>query len=127
MSDRTTAGPGPSFLGRAPLPLVETPPPAELEARLVVPNQNSYLRTYRLGDCTVIVTREGGIFHLSIAQARRPPTWDEVAEAWYRCVPGAAHRHGGLVLPPLEEYVNLHEFCFQVTELLTAPAEVPAP
>lgn len=76
---------------------------------------NSYLRIYSLGECSVIVTKEFGTWHLSVAHPRRYPTWDEIAEARYRVVPDAVTM--ALVLPPRAEYVNLHENCFQLTEV----------
>lgn len=105
----------PTALARRPSPLREVPPRPGLE-RLIGP-ANSYLRTYELGECSVIVTREFEHYHLSIAHSRRYPTWDEIAEAWYRVVPGAAGRTGVLVLPPLHEYINFHPNCFQVHEV----------
>lgn len=109
MSDR------PSFTGKKPLKLREIPPPRSLERSLIVPNVNSYLRTYALGECSLIVTKELGRFHMSIAHPRRYPTWDEIAEARYRVIP--EHVTMVMVLPPLREYVNTHENCFQLKEV----------
>lgn len=106
----------PGFTRKKPLDLAEYPPPPALAARLVN-NHNGYLRTYRLGECSVIVTKEHGRWHLSVANPNRLPSWDEVAAAWYRTVPGAAGVFGALVLPPLHEYVNVHEFCLQVKQI----------
>lgn len=112
----------PSALARAPLPLVEVTPPRELRgavdrALLADPAVNAYLKAYRLGECTVLVTREFGIWHLSIAHHARYPTWDEIAEAWYRAIPDAATIAGALILPPLHEYINVHSFCMQVHQI----------
>lgn len=111
----------PSFDRRAALPLVEIPSPLATDRRLVN-GSNSYLRTYRLGECTVIVTREYGRWHLSIAHESRYPTWDEIAEARYRILPGDLVM--GLLLPPKAEYVNIHRNCFQIVEVVDS-REVP--
>lgn len=97
-----------------PLRLAETVPPPALQARMLNA-ENSYLRTYTLGECTVIVTRERGRWHLSIAHPARLPTWREVAEARYRLLP--ADLVCGMILPPKAAYVNIHETCLHVYEI----------
>jgi hypothetical protein len=82
--------------------------------RMMVNEANAYLRAYRLGECSVIVTRELGKWHLSIAHPRRYPTWDEVAQARYNALP--AKLWVAMILPPPAHYVNVHEFCFQLIE-----------
>ncbi len=97
-----------------PLPLIMIEPDDEARRRLV--NQaNAYLRTYRMAECSVIVTREFGRWHLSIAHPRRLPTWREVSQARYRVVPDNATMV--MILPPKEAYVNVHRFCFQLVEI----------
>lgn len=105
-----------AFATRETLQLAEMPPTPDLE-RLMLTPENSYLRCYRLGECSVIVTREGGRFHLSVAHPRRLPGWAEVAEAWYRCVPLAGRRTGCVALPPVADYVNVNPNCMQVVEI----------
>lgn len=77
---------------------------------------NSYLRRYQYGPCSVIVTREHGRWHLSIAHPTRYPTWVEISGAWYKAVPGAGSLTAALILPPLHTYINIHSFCMQVNE-----------
>lgn len=96
-------------------PLRELPPRPGDE--LFLNPGNAYLRRYELGECIVIVTREGGMYHLSISHRRRYPSWDEIVEAWYRTVPGAEGRVGAMVLPPLRLYLNVDENCMQVHEI----------
>jgi hypothetical protein len=104
----------PSFTERTPLPLVEFPPPPEL-ARVLVPGVNDHLRTYRLGECSVIVTKEYGQWHLSIAHRARRPSWDEVAEARYRILPDGVTM--AMLLPPMRDYLNIHENCYQLVQV----------
>lgn len=109
-----------SLAKKVPTPLAEVPPWPPLDRMVAFSasgTANSYLRCYRLGECPVVVTREGGLFHLSISHPGRYPTWEEISEAWYRTVPGAGERTGALILPPLEEYINVVRTCMQVVEV----------
>lgn len=110
--ERTT----PSYRDRAPLPLRELPPD-DVTDRMFVNSHNSYVRRYTLGACSVIVTKEFGHWHLSIAHPSRYPAWDEIAEARYRLIPDGVTV--ALVLPPKSEYVNIHPNCFQLVEVET--------
>src|SRR4051812_11792584 len=75
---------------------------------------NSYVREYRLGECSVVVTREFSRWHLSIAHPKRYPSWDEVAEARYNALP--AELWMAMILPPPSKYINVHPYCFQMIE-----------
>lgn len=48
-------------------------------------------------------------------QPLRYPTWDEIKEARYRFLP--LDLLVGMILPPQEEYVDVHETCFHLFEL----------
>lgn len=75
----------------------------------------AYVRAYTLGECSVLVTKTPRIgWHLSIAHDSRYPTWDEIAQARYRLLPEGIWC--AMYLPPPEEYVNLHRFCFQIQQ-----------
>ena len=78
---------------------------------------------YRWGDCTVIVTREYGEWHLSIAHPDRFPTWDECAVARYRLIPDGVTM--AMILPPRRAYVNIHRNCFQMVEIPDRDGERP--
>lgn len=101
----------PTFAKRRPLPLVEVEVDTD-PGHPLLNATNSYLREYLLGTCPVIVTREFGLWHLSISHPARYPTWDEVAEARYRILPP------GLTfvmpLPPIGRYLNMHPNCFHL-------------
>jgi hypothetical protein len=64
---------------------------------------------YRVGECDVLQT-DGR--HLSISHPDRDPTWDEITAARYALLPRL--RDCVLLLPPEDEYVNVHEHCFHV-------------
>lgn len=81
-------------------------------------------KLYHVNGCKVFISppfQEQG-WHMSISHPRRYPTWREIAFAWYAGVPDAETRTGVLVLPPVEDYVNVHEFCMQVHEVLDREA-----
>jgi len=64
---------------------------------------------YRVGECDVIQDDKR---HLSISHPKRYPTWDEIATARYALLPRM--RDCVMVLPPDDEYANLHPNCFHV-------------
>jgi hypothetical protein len=72
-------------------------------------------QAFTLGACRVIVSRTVAGWHLSISRADRLPSWEEVRDARYALVPDEATM--ALILPPRDEYVNVHEFCFHLWEI----------
>ena len=72
-------------------------------------------QAYRFGECLVIVSQDGGYWHMSISHPSRYPTWDEIRDARYELVPD--HVTMALLLPPREEYVNIHPNCFHLWEV----------
>ncbi len=109
-----SGGDRPSFQDKGPLPFAEVPVPPEFE-RSALNKDNSYVRAYTLGPCSILVTKEFGEWHLSVAHPSRYPTWDEVAAARYRIVPDSATM--AMILPPKAEYINIHSFCFQLIQI----------
>jgi len=72
-------------------------------------------RAFRLGECLVIVGHSSDGWHLSISHARRYPTWDEIKAARYQLTPHNVTM--AMLLPPPEEYVNIHENCFHLWQI----------
>lgn len=54
-------------------------------------------------------------WHLSISRKDRYPTWDEIKDARYAFLPGI--KYMAQILPPENEYVNIHNNCFHLWEL----------
>lgn len=81
---------------------------------------------YHWGDLAAHVSQDGPekLWHLSVSQPYRYPTWDEIYTAWYDLVPDAEHIEGAIILPRKSEYVNIHKNCFHVHQL--RDSEVPA-
>lgn len=69
---------------------------------------------YRMGACRIIVSEEPSGWHLSISCANRDPTWQEIATARYRLL--GAVREMAMFLPPLDDYVNMHQHTFHLYE-----------
>jgi hypothetical protein len=77
-----------------------------------------FCRAYRWGIVTVFVGQEPIIgWHLSISTPHRYPTWDEIREARYRFIPNDVTV--AMFLPPEDEYVNLHNYCFHLHQVLS--------
>lgn len=77
-------------------------------------------RVYRDGQLTILVSQDeddAGLvrWHLSISHPKRYPVWHEIRTARYKYLP--ADVFVAMLLPPLEEYVNLHENCFHLWEV----------
>lgn len=73
-------------------------------------------QVFTMGHCRILVSHDPAPvgWHLSISCADRDPTWQEIATARYRLLPHVPEMV--MCLPPLEEYVNLHPFCFHLYE-----------
>lgn len=67
------------------------------------------------GGLTAIVSRDDGMWHVSVSHPSRYPTWDEMASARERFTPD--HVTMAMVLPPRSEYVNLHNTCLHLWEI----------
>lgn len=87
------------------------------------PTIRGWQREVHDGHLSVFAGVEDERFHLSISHrlsdgSRRPgrlPTWDELKDARYRFAPLGTTM--GMLLPPQEEYVNVHETTFHLWEL----------
>lgn len=55
------------------------------------------------------------LWHLSLAHPERYPTWDEIADVRYKLIPDDVTM--ALLLPPPDEYLNVHEFCLHCWEI----------
>lgn len=94
---------------------IEIPVPAWLRARWGETMEPD-CRAFRMGQCTIFLgTIPGQGLHMSIAHPTRYPTWDEIADARYALI--ADEVTMAMVLPPSDEYVNVHPNCFHLHEL----------
>jgi len=63
----------------------------------------------------IIVSIDGGMWHLSVSHSTRYPTWDEIKYIRYKYLPNEITV--GLLFPPKEYYVNIHPNCFHLWEI----------
>jgi len=117
--------------GNSNLPILRKvlPENMTIEQRHLLKMLQPGTRVFRLGKARIYVSpptedAERPGWHLSISCSKRYPNWDEVAKAWYELVPEADRRTAVLFLPPVHEYINIHEFCFQVHELVAVSGPV---
>ena len=80
-------------------------------------------RLYDKGPCQVLVSQElrpkkgdaRTYWHLSISCRDRYPTWEEIKDARYSLLPmGLTFAQ---ILPPMDQYTNIHPNCFHLWEL----------
>lgn len=66
---------------------------------------------------TAIVSRHPTTqrWHASISLKGRHPTWEEMRDARYDLLP--ANVWVAMLLPPPEDYINIHEHCFHFYEI----------
>jgi hypothetical protein len=83
-----------------------------------VQGTNAYLTQ---ANCTILAGQEpagrnGELrWHLSIAHPKRYPSWKEIMEARYDLLPPEVTI--AMILPPPEEYINVHKNCFHLWEI----------
>ena len=65
--------------------------------------------------CVIIVSIDGGKWHLSISHKDRSPTYDEIKEARYAMLPDDIYM--AQIFPPKSEFVNLHTNCHHLWQL----------
>jgi hypothetical protein len=56
-------------------------------------------------------------WHLSVSHNKRNPTWEEIRDLRYLLVPDEAMM--AMFLPPRDQYVSLHKYCFHLYEVET--------
>jgi hypothetical protein len=78
-------------------------------------------RLFRRGSIQAIVSKDDGSWHISVSHPLRYPKWDEIHQARYDLIPNEAYMV--MILPPKEEYVNIHKNCFHLWEISKAAYE----
>jgi len=96
-----------------------------------MPNAKVFDRDVHDGRLTVILSVDAGDWHMSISHKwpggnpGRYPSWDEIFQARYTFCPDDVTMV--MMLPPKEEYVNMHETTFHLWELHSTPVEIKLP
>lgn len=104
--------------GNSNLPVIREPNNPQLVALVTRGMLEPGTRQFKMGKVTILLSPplESVGWHMSISHPDRYPTWDEVAKAWYELVPDSDNRVGKMILPKREDYINIHNFCFQIHE-----------
>lgn len=85
-------------------------------------------KCYNMGECFIILGHSPAGWHMSISAHKRYPTWDEIAEVWYKLTP--ANTAGGMILPPPDAFVNISQTCLHIWEIAyteNAITRIPTP
>jgi hypothetical protein len=85
-------------------------------------------KRYKMGACSILVSppyddpKDGWHYgwHLTISRVDRYPSWDEIAKARYSLLDASMNMV--MVLPPPEDFINIHNNCFQLHELVYGAA-----
>lgn len=78
-------------------------------------------RSFKMGKCRVLLSPpwQGKGWHISISGSASKrhsyPSWDEVAHIRYELVPDDCVM--AMMLPSQEDYINIHEYTFQLMEV----------
>ena len=64
---------------------------------------------------SIIITKDAGLWHLSLSHPSRLPVWDEIKNIRYKYLPNELTF--SILLPPKEEYVNLDPNCFHLWQI----------
>ena len=69
----------------------------------------------QLDGSRVIVSKDNGLWHLSISYPHRLPTYDELKKARYKYLPDV--HYATQIFPPESEFVNVHPYVLHLWEL----------
>lgn len=69
---------------------------------------------HRIGQCVVVLSRDAGLWHISISRKDRLPSYDELKTIRYQFLPEVEYMVQ--VFPPKENFVNMHQFCLHLWE-----------
>lgn len=72
----------------------------------------SYTGKFR--GCNVIVSKDAGLWHMSISRTDRLPTYDELKDARYHFLSDV--KYIVQIFPPKSDFVNVHQFCLHLWE-----------
>jgi hypothetical protein len=75
-----------------------------------------WTRSYKWKALAIMVAIEDERWHLSISHPARYPSWDEIKKARYDLCPKDITMV--MFLPPPAEYVNVHNYCFHLHQIM---------
>lgn len=96
-------------------PIQEVDLSPEMFALMLAGQIQADTKAYRMGKVKILCSKDEYGYDLSIACTDRYPTWDEVAKARYELTPSEITMV--MILPPPEEYINIHKFVFHLKQV----------
>lgn len=64
---------------------------------------------HQMGECRIMISIDGGKYHMSISCEDRLPTYEEIKKARYELLPDEIYM--AEIFPPKAEFVNVHPYC----------------
>ena len=74
---------------------------------------------FTMGRCSIIVTIDDGLWHLSISTPDASPSYKEIKEARYKYLPNDIYV--AQIFPPKGGFVNVHPYCHHLWEIPNVP------
>ncbi len=75
----------------------------------------SKTNVYQEEDLQIFVSKDEGLWYLSISHPTRFPTYEEIKHAQYVLLPDEVTM--AMLFPPKKEFVNIHNNCFHLWEI----------
>ena len=69
---------------------------------------------FKFMGCVVIITKDAGLWHMSISRKDRLPNYDELKTARYQFFEDVPYMVQ--IFPPKEHFVNIHQFTLHLWE-----------
>ena len=95
------------------VPIIRRPEHDQRYARLITRSDDASV--YMMNGCRIIVSRDNGLWHLSISCANRLPTYAELVTARYRLLADVPEM--AMYFPPMDEFVNVHPYTLHLYEV----------
>lgn len=70
---------------------------------------------FKMGECFIIVSIDGGKWHLSISKKKASPSYKQIKAARYKFLPNDITV--AQIFPPKEEFVNIDPHCHHLWEI----------
>ena len=91
----------------------------EMEPVKIKVAEVEFAKAFVKGPCRVLISQEDHLgklrWHLSISCRDRYPGWEEIKDARYSLLPSGLTF--AQILPPLDQYINIHPNCFHLWEV----------
>ena len=96
--------------------IIETSLPPKLMEFQKKGQLEAHLKSYHMGDLSILVAFDATQgWHVSISHPKRYPVWDEIKHVRYELLPDKITM--AMLLPPKDEYVNVHPNCFHLHQV----------